>query len=256
MRLDPRISYESWLAWVFDHPATRTWFWQGDEFPEGNTNWPYGWDCDDAPAEASKLLAHMTRLFSAPREPISDYSLAQVSQGYEFLGGACWGCACTLTDLRLPEPDRVACVRAMETLYRELFAGHCAPALSHVRYSENPLNGVCYMWWDMLPWGDYEDLGRPTEDDAELGAFDWRVVPEKLVRFRLLHAAMLDALREILRIDHRACRDGALHGLGHLQEHYPREVSQIVREFLGRERSLSEDLVAYAEAAAEGAFSS
>lgn len=145
----------------------------------------------------------------------------------------------------------------METLYRDLFAKHCALTLSHVDSSENPLNGVCYMWWDILPWGDYEDLARadgsPPEDDDELGALHSRAVPEKFAQFRFLHLAMLETLREILRIDHPACREGALHGLGHLQEIYPREVSQIVQEFLSREKALSADLVAYANAAAEGA---
>ncbi len=257
MRYDPRVSYENWLAWVFDHPPVQDWYWKDEEFPGGDTDWPYTFDLEEAPAEAAKLLTYMTRLFNAPCEPMANFTLAQVGQGYWFLASGCWGCARTITDLRLPETDRLACVRAMETLYRGLFAEHCAPTLSHLESSENPLNVVCYMWWDLLPWGDYEDLvrpdGAPAEDEDDVEFLESRVVPEKLAQFRLLHLAMLETLREILRIDHLACREGALHGLGHLQELYPHEVSQIVQEFLYGEKALPAELIIYAEAAAEGA---
>lgn len=58
-------------------------------------------------------------------------------------------------------------------------------------------------------------------------------------------------LRRLLAIPHDACRESALHGLGHWAHHYP-QVAGIVDEFLSSAPGLRPELIAYAERARIG----
>jgi hypothetical protein len=66
------------------------------------------------------------------------------------------------------------------------------------------------MFWDICP------LGRLGMDE------DQQEVRE----------AVFGTLSDILRIKHRACVEGGLHGLGELAYHNKRRVQQIIDEFL------------------------
>jgi hypothetical protein len=114
-------------------------------------------------------------------------------------------------------------VNSFETLFRELFATRCRPVLGHRNEQASPLNSACYMWWDFDCW--YSTPG----------------------------SALLQVMRSTLAIDHVACQESALHGLGHW---YHRQqgpaVKSIIDEFLERESHLRSDLRKYAELARVG----
>jgi len=62
---------------------------------------------------------------------------------------------------------------------------------------------------------------------------------------------VLNVLERTLTIEHRACREGALHGLGHIANSCPENVREIIDGFLSKNK-LDDKLVAYALKAREG----
>jgi hypothetical protein len=63
--------------------------------------------------------------------------------------------------------------------------------------------------------------------------------------------AALSVLEKILAIEHRACREGAFHGLGHIAAACPERVREIIDGRLRRNK-LGKKLLAYALKAREG----
>jgi hypothetical protein len=114
---------------------------------------------------------------------------------------------------------------SIEVLFREFFAVRCKPALVTKDESSGPLNMLCYMWWDF----DY----------------CWHSVPD---------SSMLRTLRSILAMDHVACQESALHGLGHWCEFgkgQP-EVESIIDEFLQGQPNVRPGIREYALSARAG----
>ena len=85
------------------------------------------------------------------------------------------------------------------------------------------------MFWDICRFSGLEDLieSKETQD------------------------AVLKVLKKILTIEHRACREGALHGLGHIANSCPESVREIIDRFLSKTK-LDEKLLTYAHNAREG----
>jgi len=67
-----------------------------------------------------------------------------------------------------------------------------------------------------------------------------------------LNRACLEAMAQTLEIDHVACLEGALHGLGHWHVYCPAEVEHIIDEFLAERSNLPSDLLEYARDARIG----
>lgn len=215
----PGVPFDVWVNWIFNHLVTDPeWYWADDaemlEVPPA-TSAEY----------AARLLSDAGRLL----EPYSD---AQVNMGLWFLASN--SCSAVMLDAlgdKVPEPRRRACIRAMSALYRQCFVPRCSPHLIHLdEEGWTPLNLVCYMWWDMLPI-----CGRP--EDSERANIDQECI-----------AVMVKALE----LPSDACRESALHGLGHWKHHYPEEVAGAINAFLGTTPDLRPELIRYAEAAREG----
>jgi hypothetical protein len=85
------------------------------------------------------------------------------------------------------------------------------------------------MWWDALPIHGRPDLSERAEFDAEA----------------------LVVLERLLVIPHDACRESALHGIGHWADYYP-QVAAVVDNFLAQTPTLRPELVAYARDARTG----
>src|SRR5260370_39723661 len=114
-------------------------------------------------------------------------------------------------------------VNSFEILFREFFATRCSPILGHRNEHGSALNLACYMWWDLDCWNF-----TPSSD-------------------------LLEVMRSTLAIDHVACQESALHGLGHWYHRQQRAaVESIIDEFLDRETHLRVELRKYAEAARIG----
>ena len=69
---------------------------------------------------------------------------------------------------------------------------------------------------------------------------------------RELDQEILGVLESTLQLDSIACRESALHGLGHWQHYYPQRVGEIIDAFLMKHRVLRKELETYAVKAYTG----
>ena len=91
------------------------------------------------------------------------------------------------------------------------------------------MNCICYMWWEVITWGwDKGDL------DAER-----------------LNAKDLHVMEVVLRLPNLACKESALHGLGHMVGHSDR-AQAVIDDFLARNPDVGPELLQYARAARTG----
>jgi hypothetical protein len=213
-------TFEDWVTDVFDHPVSEPewWFSVDVELP-----------ADPAPAEAVDFI---TRLCEHADEVLAPFSNAQLNQGFWYLlGSGASEAMHALLDERVPLGSRTRCIQSFSTLFARLFAVRCSPHLGHLdEPGADPLNSACYMWWDLMPL-----FGKP--DEPARAAID---------------AACLDVMHQTLGLGADACRESALHGLGHWQIQYPKQVSGIIDGFLARTPELRPELRAYALSARRG----
>lgn len=207
------VTLQQWIAHVFDHPVTDPeWHWDLDA-PE----------LDLAPGLTAQFIAETSE---AGGELLARFSDAQLNQGFYYLISAGISeCMFALTESCVPWPVRQRALRSVVPLFEQVMAVRCSPHLSYRdEQPANPLNSVCYMWWDIIPFH-----GQP--EDPDRAEFDHEV---------------LSVLRRLLAIPHDACRESALHGLGHWQLEYPEAAAEIIDDFLERSHDLRSELVAYA----------
>ena len=82
---------------------------------------------------------------------------------------------------------------ATKILFRDLFNCYCADVLGHRdEQPTTPLNSCCYMWWDVVPV--------------------WHPEPTSLAQIQTI---CLETIAYCLTLDNIACKESALHGLGH-----------------------------------------
>ena len=211
-------SPSDWLAHVFDHPvADPAWHW-----------------APDAPVwegSAGDTVACMADTFEQAGEALARFSDAQLGQGFWYLvSGSCSDFMFALVEPGVPLAARLRAVRSWVPLFEQVMAVRCSPHLSHLdEQPANPLNGACYMWWDILPiHGQPGDPAR-AEFDAEV----------------------LQILPRLLAIPHDACRESALHGISEWYSAYP-QLESVVDRWLARTPGLRPELVAYAHLAKIG----
>jgi hypothetical protein len=209
---------DQWVRFVFDHPVTEV-------------AWHFDIDAPDLglpPAQAATLMAET---FERSVELLRPFTDAQLNQGFWFLlSTGSSGYMLCLTDASVAWPLRRRVLRSFLPLFRDVMAARCTASLSHRSESGSALNSACYMWWDLLPLEGSWYAGRPPDP---------------------IHAEALLVLAELLQIPHDACRESALHGLGHLALFRP-EAAAIVDAFIERSTDLRPELLAYAEQARTG----
>ncbi len=210
-------SFEGWVDCLFGRPG---------EYPPSFA----GVDDEYPMLEPETALDYVTRLFSDAGTILARFDDAQLNQGLWELVGAS-GELHPLLFGGLPWPDRERGIVSISAVYESLFLPRCSPHLSHRDDSgASPLNSICYMWWDVFPtWG------QPNE--AECADRD---------------RALLEVMGRALALDSVACKESALHGLGHWHMHYPAETARIIEQFLERETDPGPELLAYARSAGAG----
>ena len=186
MASDEQISFDQWIAHVFDHPVSEpAWY-----FDMTSDYWK------GQPADAD-IVDYLTRTFEECDTVLRSFSDAQVSQGLNYVLSACLSeYAFTLLETEVPLVDRLRCIDAMATLFERYFAVRCSAHLSHLDVETTPedvgpLNAICYMWWEVLPMHGLIEH-RPEHPDAET-----------------LDRAIIAAQRRILKLDSIACQDKA-----------------------------------------------
>lgn len=217
MRLQ-ELAFEQWLEHAFGREVRiqqAAWYFDPD---------PDWWD--PPPAQA---IAYFTRLFENPELALEGFADCQIAQGLTYLvntiasGDSEWFCS-----TEVPVKERIRCVEAVVPFFERLFTPRCTQHLSHLSELEaGPLNGVCYMWWDVFP-------SLALADDPDLS---------------ILHDSALRTMERILHLDSIACQESALHGLGHWQPGYQNRVATIIDDFCARSPETDPRLLAYAKSA-------
>jgi hypothetical protein len=222
------IHFEKWLHDIFDHrEGSKHWHWTKPRTPD------FLDFLDDAQPQVT--IHYITSMFKTADELVKTYSNRQIADGLKYITNSALECLIRPVfdpTKKIDRQLRLACINSIYTLFERLFAVHCSPFLSHLDTvgSGNPLNGVCYMWWDVLPV-----YGRPEK-------------PEYVE----IDKACLDVMTKTLQLKSIACRESALHGLGHWAHAYREQVSAIVQQFLDANPNLDPDLKDYARAAQHG----
>jgi hypothetical protein len=216
------ITFREWVKFVFDHAESEgAWY---------NLDNRVSWD---ARARPLLTIQYMTNLFTNADAPLSQFSNLQLRHGLWYIADiACSNHTQVLIDLdnSVPMADRVKCIHSMFTLFEALFARRCAQHLFYQGSSDNPLNLICDMWWDLV------------------GGYGWAIHPA----WSDMNDAFLSTLTKILELDSVACRGSALHGLGHWQTHCRVRVWKIVTKFLKHHPEIDPNLRKFALDARSG----
>ena len=212
--------YQEWLTYVFDHPVT-------------DPQWYFELDSPEFAGSESDFALLISQTFLRSGEDLQRFSDAQVNQGIWFLASTAGSSfILSLRDGQVPLIEKVTGIKNIFCLYRDCFAARCSETLG---YRDEPgaldLNRICYMFWDICPLTHlYLDdvANRPDLEDA-----------------------VFSVLERTLQIEHRACREGALHGLGHMAYAYPERVRAVLEKFLAK-AAIDDALRGYAENARAG----
>jgi hypothetical protein len=209
---------DEWVRFVFDHSVTET-------------AWHFDLEAPDLILPAAHTATLIAETFEHAGELLRPFTDAQLNQGFWFLvSSGNSGYMLCLTDASVAWPVRRRALRSFLPLFRDVMAARCTASLSHLSESGSPLNSACYMWWDLLPFDGPWDAGQPPEP---------------------IHVEALSVLADLLEIPHDACRESALHGLGHVALFHP-EAGRIVDAFIARSPDLRPELLAYARQARSG----
>ncbi|MCX5658151.1 MAG: hypothetical protein NTW19_00315 [Planctomycetota bacterium] len=211
-------SLADWIAHVFDHPV-------------GDPAWHWSFDAPNWHGSAEETSVFIAETFEQSGELLAGFTDAQLNQGLWYLvSGACSHFMRDLVEPKVPLPIRLRALRSFLPLFEQVMAVRCSPHLSALDEGpSNPLNATCCMWWDILPI--MGTIGEPERHE-----FD---------------AEVMSLFPRLLDIAHDACRESALHGLGHWHLYYP-NLESVVDEFLARATGLRSELVHYAKCARNG----
>lgn len=176
-------------------------------------------------------LEYLTRLFSDPVGTLEGLSDEEIGVGlWSVLDSGGAGTALALNDAALPLDARIGCVHQIRNLYRELFVPRCAERLGHLSEQSGRLEMICYMFWDVAVFA-----GPPGEREGNL-----------------FEDAVLDVLEDTLYLEHAACQESAVHGLGHRVRRHPERAPALLDRWLRTGPICDPRLRPYAEAARTG----
>lgn len=213
------LSFEDWVTFVFCWP-----------YDPAGSPWYYDSDCEYWDAPSAAVVAYLTRLFEHSVTVLQDYSDGEIAQGLWYIasnGASDYMFA--LGDCTVPLSDRLRCIQSLEALFRDLLAVRCSPHLSHRdEPGANPLNVVCYMWWDLVPI-------CPVPEERQV-IFD----------------AVLQVQTAILELPSLACQEAALHGFGHWLNTHESAIQATIDRWLQRHPELRPELRIYAQSARGG----
>ena len=214
-----KITFESWVKEIFD-------------WPEKEPPWYYNCKLRGPLVSPGDSLIFLRRLFGSCADSLQRFSNLQVERGLWYIldPGFSQEIFCILEE-SLSLQERLKAVEAIYLLYRDCLSRRCSSYLSHIDESrENPLNKVCYMWWDVAP---LVATGGKTKN-------------------REIIVACLNVMQKILSLENDACRESAVHGLSHARLYYPMEVKKIIDGFIAANPNIRQELLNYAKSARSG----
>ena len=250
VRLPIGLPFDQWLDYLFGRPVGPSGFRESDDW----------WD---EQADPSLAVEYLTLLFEAADVLLERYPHDQIDRGLWFLAGES-GHLRPLLGPPVPWDARRRALLAIAGLYERLFATVCTDHLGHLdRGPEppDPLNSICYMWWDLFPtWGGRRDADaqpaplrdrpRPRRGRAGASHDAWTGAPAAALQ--TVDDVLLEVMARTLRLDSEPCREGALHGLGHWHQAQAERTTAIIDQWLASGPSISPELRQYATSARSG----
>ncbi|MBK9989157.1 MAG: hypothetical protein IPP19_00070 [Verrucomicrobia bacterium] len=161
--------YDSWIKYVFDHPVT-------------DQQWHFELEAPKFTVNDVEIATLVAETYEHAGTDLVNFSDAQVNQGLWYLSSnACSDYHMQIRDGGSSVELKSRAIRAVYNLYRDCFAKRCNETLGHTdEPGASELNPVCYMFWDITPWGYLTDLKFEKE----------------------LSTAILDTLDKTLHIEH------------------------------------------------------
>lgn len=212
----PDVGFETWLDRTFGRAV------RGETYPQF-----VEFEDEPNPVPDDLAVEYLTRLFENSEDALRYYSDRQIACGLWELGP---GDAHCVFNQGIPVEAREHLIGSIETFFRDFFDQRCIPKLAHLDTEHTePLNGICYMWWEVITWG----WGNDDPNAERLNAKD------------------LDVMEAVLQLPNPACKESALHGLGHMARRSDRALA-IIDDFLGGAADFDLDLQQYARAARTG----
>jgi len=212
--------YQEWLNHVFDHEVT-------DKLPQ----WYYAEDAPVFETSDDEMTELISQTFLNAGKDLTKYTDAQVDQGiwYFISSSSPSGSVFALKSPEVALAIRIKAIKNIFFLYSDCYAKRCAETLGHLSEEGSALNSSCYMFWDICPITYWEDAPDSTA----------------------MQDATLNVLGKILTIEHRACREAALHGLSEIFYSRREDAQKIIDRFLSKTK-LDDKLLTYAQNAREG----
>jgi hypothetical protein len=191
----------------------------------GNLNsWVWDKDLTEPTAPPAIVTAAITRLCENSGEDLKSFTDLQVAGGLEYIFNNSFSdYSFDLLRTDLPGGLRHAFFQSLHTLFERCFAVRCDAILCHGKQEgpDNPLNSVCYMFWDVSP------LSKGGHD-------------------------ALSVMENSLYLKNPACVESGLHGLGHEAHNNETRVQSIIDKFLRSHPKIPAELHEYALTARTG----
>jgi hypothetical protein len=145
--------YDEWIRNLFDRPDTeREWYRDSDIDIE-------------ASKEQKVMLIDETLLRCGV--DLARFTDRQVRNGLNYIfNNSISDTVYLLCQTGVTEELRINAVRQMKHLYRDCFANRCSSSLCHLSESSSPLNGCCYMLWDVSPLTSWKSIVLEVMEDA------------------------------------------------------------------------------------------
>lgn len=198
-------------------------------------------------SDPHRAIDYMTRLFLDAESLPSRYDRDQIGRGLMHLINVnSSDYSRVLLTPSISQSTRLECVSSIAHVFR-MFSSVCERYLASRSRPATPgwneANGTCYMWWDVIVLhpggrhvrGNMGVLHGVAEHDLEA-----------------IERACLEVMKQSLAIDHIACQESALHGLGHWHHGHPEEAMAIIDAFLASGRCSHQWLADYAMDARRG----
>ena len=195
--------------------------------------WHFDPDAPEFESTEEEQVELIRETFTRSGDDLRPFNDAQVNQGIWFLASpSCSDFMFSVRDGDVALAAKISAIQSIHLLYRDCFSKRCAESLGHIdEPGATELNPICYMFWDVCPLSYVHDSNHARE----------------------LEDAVFTVLHDTIRIPHRACIEGGLHGLGHLAYQYEKRVGKIIDDYL-KSAKIDHALRLYAERAKEGAI--
>lgn len=210
------ISYEDWLAYVFDQHIAADQRWLFD--------WERGIDLDISDAQVLDFIQQLCNQL----DDLAVFSDFELNQGLHYIfNNSCSNWVYCFKNTEIPLTKRLQVLKDLQAFYTTLFPQRCTPNNHSGR--ESQLDDFAFMWWDVSPINSWQG-------DAEANDF---------------YKVILEVLQVGLKQTNWLVIKGALHGLGHLVHELP-QATTLIDKWLATDPQVPEALLKYAQSARIG----